>query len=132
MEPGVTAKAMVLIALLEGPSYGRRLIETIRRRTANRVRLVEGSLYPALRGLEREGAILGWPAPGARGRPRRYYELSASGLIAAREQRRLLASFGASPALPPPPAVRRAMAGRIQACAELSAFLIELRDKAAG
>lgn len=60
MDPGLTVKATLLQALLEGPCYGQQLIALVHDRTGGRVRLGEGSLYPALRALEREGLVRSW------------------------------------------------------------------------
>ena len=68
-----------------------------------RFRFLEGSVYPALRSLERDGLVRSYegdPIPERRGRPRRYYELTAEGAEAARAQRQgllgILEPLGAS------------------------------------
>lgn len=82
----VTARAALLQALLDGPGYGLELTERIAARTNGRVALRDGSVYPALRAMEREGLLRSWesaPLPDRGGRPRRYYELTAEGRRAA-------------------------------------------------
>lgn len=126
-------KALLIQCLLEGPGYGQLLAERVRSRSRGRIRLREGSLYPTLQNLEREGLLRSWliQAPGARGRPRRYYELTHRGLALAGEQRALLASFiERRPAPAPSRAERQRMAIRVRRCSELSGFLMELRAKA--
>ena len=89
MEPPVNAKAALLQVLISGPSYGLELIDRVSDRTEGKIRLHEGSVYPALRALEREGLVRSYsadPLPERGGRPRRYYELTAEGSRAALQQ----------------------------------------------
>jgi DNA-binding PadR family transcriptional regulator len=133
MDPGLTVKALIVLSLLDGPGYGQLLADRVRGRTRGRMRLRAGSLYPTLQVLARQGLLRSWivRAPGARGRPRRYYELTPSGLAAAGEQRELLAGFlGERPASPPSSAERQRMRDRMRRCSELSRFLQDLREKA--
>ena len=65
------AKAALLQALATGPGYGLELLERIRDRTGDLVRIHLGSLYPALRALKREGLVRSWDGARQRGRPRR-------------------------------------------------------------
>jgi len=63
----------------------------VQARTAGKIVLDEGSVYPALKALEREGLVCsfeGAPLPERGGRPRRYYELTGEGRRAALEQKR--------------------------------------------
>jgi PadR family transcriptional regulator, regulatory protein PadR len=90
VESPVTAKAALLQALVRGPGYGLDLIERVRAQTGGKLVLGQGSVYPALRDLEREGLLEsyeGEPVPERGGRPRRYYRLNAAGAKAAMEQR---------------------------------------------
>lgn len=66
------------------------LIDRLQKRSGERFLYREGSVYPALRSLEREGLIESYesePLPERRGRPRRYYKLTAQGSAAAQDQR---------------------------------------------
>lgn len=93
METMISAKVALLQALLDGEGYGLDLIDRVAERTKGKVRLRHGSVYPALRALEREGLVRSWdgePVSEIGGRPRRYYELTAEGLRYAREQRETL------------------------------------------
>jgi PadR family transcriptional regulator, regulatory protein PadR len=72
----------VLLPLLRRPRFGLELTREVHRRSGRRLQAGPGSIYPALRKLERDGLARSWtarrPHPG-RGRPRRYYELTARG-----------------------------------------------------
>jgi PadR family transcriptional regulator, regulatory protein PadR len=82
MDAPVTAKAALLQALISGPGFGLDLIDRVKKKTNGQLELGQGSVYPALRDLEREGLARSWdgdPLPERGGRPRRYYELTAEG-----------------------------------------------------
>ncbi len=71
---------LLLLALLaQREMYGYELLAELRRQTDAVVDLPEGTLYPALRRLERQGLIAGrWQAVDNAPR-RRYYRLTPSG-----------------------------------------------------
>ena len=79
----VTARTAVLLALRRGPVYGRELIRRIGRVTGGRMRLSEGTVYPALRALRDARLVAAWNVvPGRKrgGRSRVYYELRCAGV----------------------------------------------------
>ena len=87
----VTAQGALLQVLIDGEGYGLELIERVAARTKGKVALGQGSVYPALRGLEADGLVKSReadPTPERGGRPRVYYKLTAAGqreAIAARK-----------------------------------------------
>jgi len=98
MESPITAKAALLQALLRGPGFGLDLITRVKDLTLGTVELGQGSVYPALRDLERGGLLESHEEPPSErgGRPRRYFKLTNAGEKAALEQRRVVLSiFGA-------------------------------------
>lgn len=102
MESPVSAKAALLQALITGPGFGLDLIERVKERTKGAVSLHQGSIYPALRALEREGLLRSWDGettPERGGRPRRYYELTAEGRRAAYRDQQVFTAFILVPAL---------------------------------
>jgi len=101
METMVSAKAALLQALISGPGYGLELLERVRERTKGRVVLGQGSVYPALRSLERGGLVKSWEGPPLDergGRPRIFYELTAEGRRTAKEDRKAGAALFAAQA----------------------------------
>ena len=85
----VTPRFALLQALISGPGFGLELAERVEERTGGKVKLHQGSLYPSLRALEREGLVesyKGETVPARGGRPRKYYRLTAEGQRAAREE----------------------------------------------
>lgn len=94
--PAVSARAALLQALIRGDSFGLELIERVRDATNGALVLNQGSVYPALRDLEREGLLesyAGPPLPERGGRPRIYYKLTALGQRAALEDREQVAGL---------------------------------------
>jgi PadR family transcriptional regulator PadR len=70
--------ALVLAALEHEPAHGYAIIQRLRRRSDDVFRLPEGTVYPALHRLERDGLVKSrWTAPG--GRRRRVYRLTRGG-----------------------------------------------------
>jgi PadR family transcriptional regulator len=70
--------ALVLAALEYEPAHGYAIIQRLRRRSDDVFRLPEGTVYPALHRLERDGLVKSrWTA--ASGRRRRVYRLTRGG-----------------------------------------------------
>lgn len=77
---------LLVLSLLRGRTlHGYDIIKEIRARSDGHLRVGEGSLYPLLHRLEREGLVSAeWG--GAQGRDRRYYSLSGKGEAALDER----------------------------------------------
>jgi PadR family transcriptional regulator len=70
---------LVLSALAGGPSHGYALAECLRDRSEGEFDLAEGTIYPALYRLERQGLVSSrWDDAGAR--RRRVYRLTRRGV----------------------------------------------------
>ena len=123
------ARAAILLGLSR-PGYGLQIIDRIRNQTGGRVRLRLGSVYPALRDLERQRLVRSWEIAGARGgRRRRYYELTLKGVAAATVQRKVLGDLlGAGAEVLPPETIER-MRERLGECSAVSAFVLDLRRR---
>ena len=94
MDAPVSAKAALLQVLLEGPGHCFALIQRVRDRTQGVLVLGEGSVYPALKALERARLVTGRDegAPVDRGgRPRRVYTVTAMGRRFALDHREQIA-----------------------------------------
>jgi len=73
--------ALVLAALEHEPAHGYAIIKRLRRRSDDVFRLPEGTVYPALHRLERDGLVTSrWTVEG--GRKRRVYRLTRAGIEA--------------------------------------------------
>jgi PadR family transcriptional regulator PadR len=132
MPARLNGRTALLQALLDRPGYGLELIGRIQARSAGRIRLRQGVVYPALAGLERERLVRGWNAPIASGgRPRRYYELTPKGIATAQRERQALAGLIQRAPRQPVSAIELTrMRERILECAEISEFVMSLRERA--
>ncbi len=74
-----TLTSLVLAVVEPGALYGYEIAKRIRERTDGLLHLKEGSLYPALHALEREGMLSAeWQAQEG-GPNRKYYRLTRAG-----------------------------------------------------
>jgi PadR family transcriptional regulator, regulatory protein PadR len=86
---------MLLAALEAGPRHGYAIIEALRAGSGGQFDLPTGTVYPALRRLERAGLIQGtWDE--ATGRRRRVYQLTAAGQRALEAERGTWRQFSAA------------------------------------
>jgi PadR family transcriptional regulator PadR len=70
--------ALLLAVLDDEPRHGYAIIEALQERSGGALALPTGTVYPALRRLERAGLVeSAWSTVG--GRERRTYQLTASG-----------------------------------------------------
>jgi len=90
MDNSLTAEeALLQILLLDGTGYGLSFIERVKELTEGKIRLHQGTVYPALREMERKGLVSTFesePLPERGGRPRIYYKLTKRGQKAAEER----------------------------------------------
>jgi PadR family transcriptional regulator PadR len=70
---------LLLAVLQEGPLHGYAIAREIERRSKAALQLGEGSLYPALRTLERDGLVVSRWEPQASGPARKVYALTEAG-----------------------------------------------------
>ena len=75
---------LLLAVVADGPAHGYAVITELARRSAGAFDLPEGTVYPALHRLERQGLLASdWAVEG--GRRRRVYRLTAAGATALSE-----------------------------------------------
>jgi PadR family transcriptional regulator PadR len=78
--------ALILAVLEREPLHGYAVMEALQRRSEGALDLPTGTVYPALRRLERAGLLHGdWSTVG--GRERRTYHLTAAGTKALAAER---------------------------------------------
>ncbi len=83
---------LLLAVLAPAPAHGYAVITALRERGGAEFDLPEGTVYPALHKLERDGLVRSsWEV--AAGRRRRVYSLTERGARALREQRAEWATF---------------------------------------
>ena len=71
---------LVLSLLAEGEKYGYQMIAELARRSDNTFQLKEGTLYPILHALEKEGRVKSFRREAKNGRERKYYRITPTGL----------------------------------------------------
>ncbi len=81
-----TLPTLILEALVKEPSHGYRIAQGIKERSQGILDFKEGTLYPALHKLENEGVVESYEEV-EKGRPRRYYRITASGRTALAKNR---------------------------------------------
>jgi DNA-binding PadR family transcriptional regulator len=86
---------MLLAALEDGASHGYAIMETLRAGSGGHFDLPTGTIYPALRRLERAGLVhTTWSEDG--GRRRRMYELTPAGRRTLETERDAWQEFSAA------------------------------------
>lgn len=72
-------KLLVLSLLSGGDMYGYQMITELERRSDHTFDMKEGTLYPILHGLEKDGAVEAYQQETPKGRMRKYYHLTKKG-----------------------------------------------------
>jgi DNA-binding PadR family transcriptional regulator len=132
----ITARTAILQALRQGPGYGRLLMRRVSAATEGRASIAPGSVYPALRALEKARLVRKWTVVTGRvrgGRSRTYYELTVAGIQEAEGEARALTgllvagrSGGETTA-----GERAAMRERMERASDLFDFAAAARDELA-
>jgi PadR family transcriptional regulator PadR len=79
--------SLILATLVEEPAHGYAILQHLKQRSAGAFDLAEGTIYPALHRLERDGLLSSsWSS--ASGRRRRVYEVTKAGRSALQRRRR--------------------------------------------
>ena len=73
------AQLQVLSLLAGEDMYGYQMIMELARRSDHTFEMKEGTLYPVLHGLERDGAVEAYQQEAPTGRIRKYYHLTRRG-----------------------------------------------------
>lgn len=71
---------LLVLSLLAGEDmYGYQMIVELARRSDHTFEMKEGTLYPVLHGLERDGMVEAYQQEAPTGRMRKYYHLTRKG-----------------------------------------------------
>jgi PadR family transcriptional regulator, regulatory protein PadR len=83
---------LLLSILANGPAHGYAVIETLRQRSSGTFDLPEGTIYPALHRLEKQGLLSSnWTEKS--GRRKHIYRLTPKGRLALSQRQREWQSF---------------------------------------
>jgi PadR family transcriptional regulator, regulatory protein PadR len=88
-----TLNTILLETISRGPMYGYQICKAVNAKTDGYFELREGSLYPALHRLEREGLLKSFWEQTDAGRRRKYYELTGAGVKELARKRREWGQF---------------------------------------
>lgn len=78
---------LLVLTLLSGEDmYGYQIITELTRRSDHTFEMKEGTLYPVLHGLWKEGAVECYESAAPTGRVRKYYHLTRKGRDALRAE----------------------------------------------
>ena len=78
---------LVLSVLAEEEMYGYRIIQVIASRSEDVFSMNEGTLYPILHALEKEGLLESYTAESDVGRKRKYYRITPGGMLFLKEKK---------------------------------------------
>ena len=90
-----TVDMMILEVVCREPSYGYEIVQTVMTRSEGYFELKEGSLYPALHRMERQGLLSSYWVDTEDGRRRKYYRITAKGAKALEAKREEWLRFSA-------------------------------------
>ena len=78
---------LLVLSLLAGEDmYGYQMILELARRSDHTFEMKEGTLYPVLHGLERQGLLEAYQQEAPTGRVRKYYHLTRRGEAALKKE----------------------------------------------
>ena len=80
------AQLLVLSLLAGEDMYGYQMILELARRSDHTFEMKEGTLYPVLHGLERQGYVEAYQQEAPTGRMRKYYHLTRRGEAALKKE----------------------------------------------
>jgi PadR family transcriptional regulator PadR len=76
-----STESLLLALLIEQPMYGYQIVKDLERRSQGYFQFREGTLYPALHRLEKDGLVEAKWQPSPNGQQRRYYYITDSGRL---------------------------------------------------
>jgi PadR family transcriptional regulator PadR len=91
-----TVSVLILNLLAEREMYAYAMLQEAEHRSARAFQLKEGTLYPALHQMERDGLVKARWRTAPNGRARKYYALTAKGRKRAASKRRQWLSISAA------------------------------------
>ena len=91
-----TLDALILKTLSWGPRHGYAVAAWLEHTTGDRLRIEDGSLYPALYRLEKRGLIEAEWGTSDQGRRAKFYSLTREGRVQLRAETRTWADFAAA------------------------------------
>ncbi len=75
-----STQLLVLSIIAQGDAYGYEIITKLAEKSEHAFEMKEGTLYPVLHSLEKDGYLTAYEQETAGGRKRRYYHVTDKGL----------------------------------------------------
>ena len=79
LKAGIVSLLLLLAIDRAGPDYGYRILKNLQDWSGGRLAFKEGTAYPLLQNLEKNGLVTSYWGDGAGGPPRKYYQTTALG-----------------------------------------------------
>lgn len=80
-------ESLLLSLISQQPTYGYQIIKELEQKSEGYFRFKEGTLYPVLHRMEREGLIISKWQVLSSGRQRKYYHITSKGLASLVDKR---------------------------------------------
>lgn len=74
---------LMILKKEEGPSYGYSIIRRLKELSSESLNFQDGTIYPVLRSLQKQGLVKSFWEESNNGPPRRYYDLTSLGTTVA-------------------------------------------------
>ena len=88
---------LLVMSLLAGEDmYGYQMIVELARRSDHTFEMKEGTLYPVLHGLERDGLVEAYQQEAPTGRMRKYYHLTRKGTAFLKTEKEAWESYSSA------------------------------------
>ncbi|MBI4336445.1 MAG: helix-turn-helix transcriptional regulator [Chloroflexi bacterium] len=88
-----STETLLLSLLTREPMYGYQIVKEMEKRSSGYFRLPEGTLYPALHRMMKDGLVEGRWSTAPSGQLRRYYHITADGQKALADMQQEWAAF---------------------------------------
>lgn len=89
--------ALMILSLLENEDmYGYQIVKELEKRSDNAFSLKEGTLYPILHSIEKEGFVISYEGEGDKGKKRKYYQITGDGKVYLKAKKDEWSSFSSS------------------------------------
>lgn len=90
------ATLLVLSLLSSADLYGYQMITELERRSDDTFHMKEGTLYPILHGLEKNGDVESYRQTAPSGRERKYYHLTRKGALRVKSETKEWQTYAAA------------------------------------
>lgn len=88
---------LIVLSILENEDmYGYQIVKELEKKSENMFSLKEGTLYPILHLLEKNGHVISYMSNGDKGKKRKYYKITDEGIVQLKLKKEEWARFSRS------------------------------------